>query len=632
MTIGRVAFFAVLAAVVVAVSPRAQTPAGQAPFRTGVDVVRLDVSVLDKNRRPVRNLTAADFTVIEEGEPRPIVAFTAIDVSDAPEHPAAWMRDVGSDVASNRLDTRRIVAIVMDDCHTNLADGTIARSVARNVVDRLGPNDLAGIVFTYTGRAQNFTTDHRQLLTAVDSFVPKNSPKPHPFSAEAGNSGPRAGPPLACQLRGGLSATLKGIAVALKDTPEGRKAIVLISPGIPFSFSLEGLEGAEDGDDVVIAYQALQRANVNVYTFDPSGLTQDGINVARLDTLRIFAENTGGFAIAATNAPEEQVPQVFAENGSYYLLGIRAGATDSRDRFRKVSIKVNRPDVVVRARPGYFVERPARAPSPETEAKTATALDKAFGNALPTGDLPLSVSVAPLAMAGRREAVLAVTIGMIRPVSDRVVTETLQLRTTAFEYETYKDRGTSLQAIELTARPNAAGERRFEVPARLTVRPGRYEVRVGAETSGGAVGGVFVAADVPDFEKAKLALSGLILGTPRRAPADPADALADLVPIAPTVRREFSTSEPVLALLRIYQRAMRTAAPAQVTATIVDATNRQVFADLVTLGPDRFSSERSADYRLDLANAKLGAGDYLLTIEASAANNAARRLVRFRVR
>src|SRR5690242_15894836 len=121
MTIGRVVFFSVLAAAA-AVSPRAQTGAGQpqAPFRTGVDVVRLDVTVLDKDRRPVRNLTAADFTIVEEGEPRPIVAFSAIDVPDAPQHPSAWMRDVGSDVATNRLDARRIVAIVLDDCHTNI--------------------------------------------------------------------------------------------------------------------------------------------------------------------------------------------------------------------------------------------------------------------------------------------------------------------------------------------------------------------------------------------------------------------------------------------------------------------------------------------------------------------------------
>ena len=47
-----------------------QLPPVQPPtFRTGVDAVQLDVSVLDKDRRPVRGLTAADFTVLEDGKP-----------------------------------------------------------------------------------------------------------------------------------------------------------------------------------------------------------------------------------------------------------------------------------------------------------------------------------------------------------------------------------------------------------------------------------------------------------------------------------------------------------------------------------------------------------------------------------
>ena len=51
-------------------------------FRSGVDVVRLDVSVLDQNPLPIRGLTAADFSVLEDGRPQPISAFDAVDLPD----------------------------------------------------------------------------------------------------------------------------------------------------------------------------------------------------------------------------------------------------------------------------------------------------------------------------------------------------------------------------------------------------------------------------------------------------------------------------------------------------------------------------------------------------------------------
>ncbi|MEO7191508.1 MAG: hypothetical protein ABI051_10680 [Vicinamibacterales bacterium] len=49
---------------------RTQQPA----FRAAVDLVDVDVSVLDRNRLPVPALRASDFTVLEDGRPRPIVA------------------------------------------------------------------------------------------------------------------------------------------------------------------------------------------------------------------------------------------------------------------------------------------------------------------------------------------------------------------------------------------------------------------------------------------------------------------------------------------------------------------------------------------------------------------------------
>ena len=59
---------------------RAQQLPAQPPvtFRTGVDLVEVDVSVMDKDRRPVRGLTRENCTILEDGKPRPAVAFAAV--------------------------------------------------------------------------------------------------------------------------------------------------------------------------------------------------------------------------------------------------------------------------------------------------------------------------------------------------------------------------------------------------------------------------------------------------------------------------------------------------------------------------------------------------------------------------
>ena len=63
----------------------------------------------------MRGLTAADFTLLENGKPQPVVAFAEISVPDAPNLPAAWVHDVPPDVRTNDLGDGRLFAIIMDD-------------------------------------------------------------------------------------------------------------------------------------------------------------------------------------------------------------------------------------------------------------------------------------------------------------------------------------------------------------------------------------------------------------------------------------------------------------------------------------------------------------------------------------
>ena len=101
-----------------AVWSRPESPAPtQAPiFKSKVEVVQLDVSVLDKHRQPVRGLTQKDFTILEDGKPQPIVGFATFDVDNAEAPATGWMRDVRAGCGDESIyKESRLFVIVMDD-------------------------------------------------------------------------------------------------------------------------------------------------------------------------------------------------------------------------------------------------------------------------------------------------------------------------------------------------------------------------------------------------------------------------------------------------------------------------------------------------------------------------------------
>ena len=198
----------------------AQTP--QTPvFRAGTEIVQLDVSVLDRNRRPVRGLVQGDFTVLEDGKPQRIDVFNAIDVPSAVAPRAAWMPRVTPDVTTNERQEARLFVLVMDDAtpELNVFALASAKKIARSVIDKLGPADLMSVVFTRDNRhAQDFTADRRKLLAAVDSFT----------MGFRGAGGPDT---LWFQYSVNALSEASNFLIAL---PERRKAIVYVGQGVPF--------------------------------------------------------------------------------------------------------------------------------------------------------------------------------------------------------------------------------------------------------------------------------------------------------------------------------------------------------------------------------------------------------------
>jgi VWFA-related protein len=689
----------------------AQGQTQQPTFRAAIDIVHLDVSVLDKDRHPVRGLTAADFTILEDGKPQKIAAFTPIDVPDAPAPVAddvKWTRDVPPDVQTNALPADgRLWVLVLDDLLIPFDPSAIesAKKAARSVITHLNAADQMAVVFTgESAGTQSFTNDRGKLLAAVDQLRPGRAS--YRFGWDVG----RGLPPLKTSgmffalspamdpddgLREAAVRTLTGVADALIAAPDRRKALVYISPGVPINFAALGPILASGGATVngaVIAssmvnvdansqlageltplFQRMQRANITMYTIDPCGL--DGLagymrsalqstlsnGTLSVDTSGIMTEptgaggilapeltslvhfessqainflltaaaNTGGRAIVNTNDFEPGITSMFQENGSYYLIGYQA--TDpGTGKLHRLSVKVDRPDLEVRTRSGYYA---SDAKADAKAAKTSPVVT-AIASVLPKPDVPLQVALAPFASATSSGATVAIVLGVSQPAPRDHAIATFDLQTNAFTPDGVP-KGVAAQTAKVTIMAGSANETaKYEVLSRIDLAPGRYQLRLAAHsTTDSRTGSVFADVQVPDFANAPVSFSGVLLTASPGLTAAPRDALAAIVPVVPTAERTFRRRDTVTAFLRVYQGGKTPLVDVQLPIHIVDADGKVIVDRVDTIAATSFDgTTRAADERIALPLTTLPAGEYLLTIEAALGKGVARRDLRFTVK
>lgn len=599
---------------------------GQTPpvFRTGVDVVQLDVSVLDEHRQPVRGLTAADFTVLERGQPQPIVSFAAVDLPPRPVDAAPWVAEIAPDVTANHHDAQRVVVIFFDDFHVPFDAGVSARAktIGRAVVDGLGPSDLAAVVYAVGRRqGQEFTTDRARLREAVDRFTPTgmaNRGTTHAFSAGLPPRSFMMGESGACVRASCIQQAMRQTSEMLRAAPGSRKTFVFISSYTPV-FEADRIETVGDLGDWQVVLRAMQEANLTVYQFDPRGLE---VSSDITQTLGSFADATGGRTVAHTNAPEAAVPQMFRENGSYYLLGVQPTTLVRNGRFRPIDVRVDRPGVTVRTRAGYFPPRDIPSPRPSNRPGPSVA-ERAVAAPLPAGEIPmrLAVSARPGGQRPRSHAV-DITVGFT-PIGLAADGEDVDVLIVAFRND-WREAARATHRVQLTPGRTTGGPPNADIAQRLDLAPGRYEIRAAVtRPRTGLMGSAFASITVPDFPREPISLSGVSIV---RTPID-----TDATPQATTVRT-FTAADAVVATLSAHQGGRDVPVDVDVELRVVDTDGRTRSARRVALAASAFGSARSADVRFDLPLASLEPGEYLATVEATASRGRAVRHVRLHVR
>ena len=194
-------FFLIVIAFGLGVSPHAQAPQRPATvFRSGPELVLVNVVVRDKSGAVVRGLSRDDFAITEDDKPQTVTSFDfeELDKADAagpaagtssaeaaqiilPPKPAARAADVTPVAAPAKVDMRGRRLIVLFFDLSSMQPEEVQRAVksAHDYVDqKLAPADLIAVVSFSTSFNvdQDFTSDRAQLATAIDAYGRRRRP------------------------------------------------------------------------------------------------------------------------------------------------------------------------------------------------------------------------------------------------------------------------------------------------------------------------------------------------------------------------------------------------------------------------------------------------------------------------
>lgn len=636
------ALFAVTGASIVA----QQGGTNQQTFRSRTDVVPVYAVVRDAKNEPIHGLTKDDFVLLDRKQPQPIELFEEVSRPVAASSPVfSFPPTLKLDVAVNRgLDLDRVAVVVIDDLHLFRDRTDRAKAIAREFVEKMGLRTPMAVLKT-TGKGSTPVTDDRAILmAAIESVKGERGVRRPPeafdmhmpinpgFSTDPAVNIANATETNSHSLKDFYDdltyyKTLRDAASLLGASGGRRKVFVIISEGIGKDLSwLPGGQSpciAEGGGacyhDLAILdmMQSLQRVNAVTYAVDPrghvglenllqecfpsppnltdndpcsSGFTDwDSVVRQAEQGLEFTAATTGGFAVTNTDDFSGGIDRIVADLDNYYLLGFYP-ADSTKSGYRELSVSVKTPGATIRARPGYEVGRPPKAP-------TSDALAALANDTLPDPGLPMRLYAVPLP-GPKRDARVAITIEVTEPrqlvesadgrLGDNVQYAVLVVSTTSGKPVTRfgnTARLTSKRAMDSNAPPGIA----YQMPMTLALAPGRYQLRASATSATLKRGGsVYLDLEIPDFTRGQVSASGLVIGY-ADGPHVPQTGTASALPFPASLDRDFRTTDSLKAYAEVLNRS---AGAVEVAISLVNSRDRAVIStsQQIPSSPDRAGS------------------------------------------
>lgn len=290
---------------------------GPSRFRSGIDLVALNVIVTDAHHALVPGLTANDFTVFEDRVQQDLSFFAATQV---PLDLAILL-----DTSSSMRDRIRTVQRAAVGFASALRPG-----------DRVSVLDIKGSVATL----HPLNGDIAAACDAIRRTVAKGD----------------------TALYNGVYLALREMAKGHRDNGEVRRqALVVLSDG-------DDTASLVSADDVM---EAARQAGVVIYTITLQ--PADAVQMAARNgyryfsrseyTMKALAQDTGGRAFSSTSVSELAgvYGLITRELASHYILGYTSKNPKSDGSFRRVMVRV--PGMQTRTRSGYVATRTGRPTS-----------------------------------------------------------------------------------------------------------------------------------------------------------------------------------------------------------------------------------------------------------------------------
>jgi len=644
--------------------PSTQQQQPPTTIRTGINYVRVDAIVTDKDGKPVLDMSQDDFSLTEDGKPQKIDSFSVVKLDATEIAESGPPREIRSDFDEERESARpdvRLFVILLDDYHVKRGnDLAVKRPLIDFIQNQLGPADMLAIMYPLTPIDDiHFSRNRDAAISAIEHFEGRK------FDYRPRNAMEEkyAYYPAQTVERVRVQITMDALKAAgfrMGALREGRKSIIFVSEGftsiLPAQLSdpvasMPGvgnpnrtntqaaqatpqqqlLADADLYSDMNRMFGDLNRQNTSVYPVDPRGLAAFEYDINQsvglqtdskslretLDSLISIAANTDGRAIVNRNDLASGMKQIIRDASGYYLLGYNSSQAPMDGKFHSIKVSVKRRNVDVRARKGYWAytaEDAARVETAHAAPDVATPVTMALsGLAAPMRDRSAHFWIGTARGTDGKTRVTFVWEAVPPVPGQRDQEPAARVAVTAFDPD-----GRPVYRGKLPEESPAVaknGSATFEAP------PGRLDLRLVVEgPRGQVIDSVNREVTVPDFTTVTMSFATPRVYRVRTIPE--LQALKANPDALPTTEREFSRSDRLFIRADAYAPGGLTP---QVTARLLNRAG-QSMADL----PVQQRPGSSAEIELPLSS--LAAGEFLIELNAkSEGGSTAQEMIAFRI-